>query len=210
MDKTTLYPFSLASKSADYILQLLRPYCDRIHLAGSLRRLRPEVKDIEIVCQPKREMRQSGLFPDITEEVLDRSFVEALATITDHVSWGTVYGRYTRIRTNSKVCPGICLDLFMPQPEDYFRQLAIRTGSADYAHQVIATAWKAKGWVGTAEGLRKAKECRQHQSGTWKCIVPHPTHPPVWQSEGQFFTWLGLEYIDPEFRELHKPINEAL
>lgn len=34
---------------------LLQPCCDRIEIAGSLRRLRSEVHDIEIVTKPKMD-----------------------------------------------------------------------------------------------------------------------------------------------------------
>lgn len=202
------YHYIFAHKAADYILQLLKPHCERIHLAGSIRRIRPLVKDIEIVCLPKKELKQSDLFGD-AETITDRNFTEALATITDIVIVGNVEGRYMKIRTTSKNCPGICLDLFMPQPHDYYRIYAIRTGSAEYAQAYIAAAWKKKGWVGTPDGLRKREECIE-KSSTWHCVATNPTLPPVWDSEAAFFKWLGVEYADPEYRQLHKPINEAL
>ncbi|MBK6938566.1 MAG: hypothetical protein IPH18_18255 [Chitinophagaceae bacterium] len=133
MTDTAQYTCGKANKAASYIIQLLQTRCQRIHLAGSLRRMRPQVKDIEIVCIPKKEVKQSGLFSDIKEEITDRNFIEALATITDAIIRGSAEGRYMQIKTNSKLCPDIYLDLFMPQPEDYYRIYAIRTGSAAYA-----------------------------------------------------------------------------
>lgn len=211
------YPFVKAHKAACYIIDLLRPHCTRIHMAGSLRRMRPEVKDIEIVCQPKTEIKHEGLFQEEVH-IIDRNFTEALATITDIVIKGNVEGRYMQIRTNSKMCPGIYLDLFMPQQSDYFRQYAIRTGSAEYVQHVIAAAWKRKGWAGVKDlGLRKISECdcntietyRGQKIYTLKTEITSPTIPPAWISEWDFYNWLGLEYIDPEQRELHKPINES-
>jgi len=39
-----------AKKIAEKYLNLLKPYCLRAEIAGSIRREKPEVKDIEIVC----------------------------------------------------------------------------------------------------------------------------------------------------------------
>ena len=214
MTEQRTYPFDQAHKVATYILEVLRPWCERIHLAGSLRRMRPEVKDIEIVCEPKREFIQDGLFPENGDWLIVRDFTEGLATITDTVIKGNINGRYMQIKTTSMNCPGIYLDLFMPQPNDYWRQYAIRTGSAEYSHNIIAAAWKRKGWVGVKDiGLRKISECDfkedNHQKKIYhlKSDIENPELPPVWSSEGEFFTWLGLEYKDPEYREFHKPID---
>lgn len=207
-NQETKYSLDKAMKVAEYILKLLQPHCDRIHLAGSIRRLRYKVSDIEIVCQPKKVFEQNGLFPENGEWMISKDFSEALMVITDIVLKGKIGGRMMRIRTTSKICPGIVLDLFMPQPHDYFRIYAIRTGSRDYAHAAIAGGWARKGWVGTEDGLRLKSQCIQTASG-WVCQAEEPTLPPEWKSEGEFFTWLGLEYIDPEQREYHKPVNEA-
>jgi DNA polymerase/3'-5' exonuclease PolX len=217
MSTDNKYPYAGAHKVASYILDLLRPWCERIHLAGSLRRMRPEVKDIEIVCEPKREFVQDGLFADNGDMLIVKDFTEALATITEAVIKGNIDGRYMQIKTTSKICPGIYLDLFMPQPADYWRQYAIRTGSAEYAQVVIASGWKKKGWVGVKDlGLRKISECDYKEDSQkkkhyfLKPDIISPELPPEWKSEGEFFTWLGVEYKDPELREFHNPVNTAL
>lgn len=207
------FPFSKAAQVANYIYSRLSFHCQRIDIAGSIRRLRPDVKDIEIVCIPNQEEKQSDLFGN-KEMITDRAFVEALADITDIVILGNVNGRYMKIRTSSKICPGIHLDLFMPDPADYFRQLAIRTGSADYAHQVLANAWRRKGWVGVhGMGLRREEECFNtgKDKNTWKLYasIEKPTLPPVWGSERELFKWLKLEFIDPQLRDVRKHLNEA-
>jgi len=45
-----------AADIAVKICFILQPNCELIHLAGSIRRRKPEVKDIEIVCSPKVEV----------------------------------------------------------------------------------------------------------------------------------------------------------
>jgi len=203
------YPHDAAARAASYIAKLLMPHCTRLDIAGSIRRIRHMAKDIEIVCEPKKEFEQTGLFADVGEWLVSKDFSEGLALITDEVVLGNVSGRYMKILTNSRLCPGIKLDLFMPQPDDYYRILAIRTGSRDYAERYIASSWKRKGWVGTHDGLRKIDQCTETPSG-WKCTAGKPTLPPVWKSEGEFFTWLGTEYKDPADREIHKSVNESL
>jgi DNA polymerase/3'-5' exonuclease PolX len=180
-------------------------------MAGSIRRQRHQVKDIEIVCQPKRELKKDpSILFDEGKIAISPDFVHALATITDAVIRGNPEGRYMQIKTTSKKCPGIYLDLFMPQPEDYFRQLTIRTGSAEYVHNIIATAWKRKGWVGAGEhGLRKIEDCAEQSDHKWKLLNADAEHPPAWQSEKEFFQWIGLRYTDPQYREFKKTLNEA-
>ena len=93
------------------------------------------------------------------------------------------------------------LDLFIPQPDDYYRQLAIRTGSADYSARVIAYGWRKIGWVGTSDGLRKEEQVEK-RGEQWICSLPEHEviKPPVWASEQDFFNWLKVEYIEPQFR----------
>lgn len=105
----------------------------------------------------------------------------------------------------------------MPHPDDYFRQYAMRTGSAEYSHHVIAAAWSRKGWTGIDDiGLRKRSDCDcKIQSGkkvytlSSRAKRGNCTLPPVWTSEAEFFLWLQVPYIDPEFRELHNHLNKA-
>lgn len=215
----TKFPLAKAYKVANYILELLQPHCQRIHIAGSIRRCAAEVKDIEIVCEPKQQIMYRGIFHDEVYEIA-KEFTAALKTITSTVIKGSVEGRYMQIATTSKNCPGIILDLFMPRPEDYWRQYAIRTGSADYAHYVIAAAWSRKGWVGINGELYKRSECdSKMQSGKRVYTLPKPLSsrakrgnlslPPVWKSEADFFLWLDLPYMDPEHR-IVSISNEAL
>jgi len=214
----TKYPLAKAYKVASYILELLQPHCERIHIAGSIRRMQPQVKDIEIVCEPKKQIVKRDLLGNETYETA-KEFTQALTTITQQKVKGDTTGRYMQVITSSKNCPGIVLDLFMPKPEDYWRQYAIRTGSAEYAHYVIAAAWSRKGWVGINGDLYKRSECQSKMvSGKRVYTIPSPslraqrsklTVPPVWRSEGEFFTWLDLPYMDPEHR-IVSISNEAL
>lgn len=182
-------------------LQLL-PYCTILNIAGSVRRLKPQVKDIEICCVPKQVevagldlFTQSVGYPETHPE-----FIKILTTLGMVVK-GKPTGKYMQIELHQ----GINLDLFMPDDFDYYRQWAIRTGSADYSAKVIAGGWKAKGWCGSDKGLRLISDCQNRASGgkmSWTCINPNAEKPPVWESEEHFFDWLGVQWIKPELRSI--------
>ena len=47
-----MYSLESATQTANRVVELLAPHCERIHIAGSIRRKKETVKDIEVVCQP--------------------------------------------------------------------------------------------------------------------------------------------------------------
>lgn len=185
----------------------LLPYCDRLNIAGSIRRGKSEVHDIEIVCQPKRvKTGQKDLFgEDTTKEEIHGLFVQNVNSL-GKILKGKPDGRMMQIELKTDTFPKtIVLDLFIPQPDDYYRQFAIRTGSADYSAKVIAGGWRKLGWVGTADGLRLEEECvgnKDPNTGKvkWRCIVDNPHLPDQWNSEEDFFKWLGVQYLPPNIR----------
>jgi DNA polymerase/3'-5' exonuclease PolX len=193
-ETTNLVEYSAAKRVADRIIQLLQPHCELIHIAGSVRREKQLVKDIEIVCIPKRT-QQPGLF-DSGTWVVSSAFINNVKNITDVIMKGKFDGRYIQAVLKG----GMKMDLFMPEPVDYYRQLAIRTGSADYSHTVLAMAWQKKGWCGSDKGLRLRSDCVATKTG-WRCVRDGEI-PPVWKSEEEFFSWLGVDCIHPRMRGL--------
>lgn len=191
------------SQKASFVLE---DYCEAgfLWIAGSIRRQAPEVGDIEIVCLPLRQ-RLKDMFGWDEGIWTDPGFGKAVESLGKIVRGGPE-GKYCKV----ELPEGISLDLFMPSKEDFFRILAIRTGSAEYSHKEIASAWRRKGWVGTPEGLRLMKECDEffnEKSGktTWRCRIKNkPTLPPVWKSEEEFFAWLDIPWISPQFREIQR------
>jgi DNA polymerase/3'-5' exonuclease PolX len=195
--------YKKAKALADRIVQLFKPHCEKIDIAGSIRREKEIVKDIEIVCLPKKEFIQTDLFGAGYFRVC-AGFAAALTVIQSKVIKGNPEGRYMQLHIKG----GGVLDLFMPQREDYYRQLAIRTGSADYSAFVLANAWKKKGWCGTHEGLRLQRDCTLNEkTGNWTVVNKNASLPPVWQNEEDFFAWLDVLYIHPKHREVKSSIN---
>jgi len=153
---------SEAKAIAEKYLRLLKPYCSRIEIAGSIRREKPEVKDIEIVAIP-------GDIKSFANEVNKLEKVKGEPT-----------GKYTM-----RVLPeGIKLDLFIANKRNWGLIFAIRTGSADFSHNVLATGWVKKGYHSVNGMLIKdGKEVEVRE-------------------EKDLFDLIGIPYMGPELRNL--------
>lgn len=217
-DLLKLFPHNQAADIAIAVCRMLEPYCSKLNIAGSIRRKMWEVKDIEIVCSPYLAPRKDpnvkpkpvvpSLFGDcdsnaimmVPEKMLPiLPFVDTVMNLGKVIK-GKPEGRYMQILLPQS----IKLDLFIPDPPDYYRQYTIRTGSAEWVAKNIAIGWRKLGWCGTDQGLRLMSEC-EGKKGTdgkvkWKCTTENPTLPPVWVNELDFFKWLGLEWIEPQKR----------
>ena len=121
-----------AKAIADNLVGELRPFCDRIEIAGSIRRRKPEVKDIEIVCIPN-----------------DLEILQFIATVEQ---WQKIKGEATGKYTQRKLPEGINLDLFMANSNNWGLIFAMRTGSAEYSHRTLATTWVKLGYK-SVEGM---------------------------------------------------------
>lgn len=190
---------------AGQVVDALAPHCDIINIAGSCRREKPEVKDIEVVALPKM-VSTPDLFGESDVMARPRAFKDIVLSLGKVIK-GNPYGRY--IQTEMITSEGkINLDLFLPEPEDYYRQFAIRTGSAEWTARFIAGGWVKLGWCGTDQGLRMQNECHGERGPDhkmhWKCIRARSeqTLPPHWKSEEEFFEWLKIGWIPPKYREI--------
>ena len=162
-------PYEKAKEIADNIVALLKPYCDRIEIAGSIRREKAIVGDIEIVAIPKPY--QSGLFED------------GLATVVN--KWQKVKGdlNYGHTKYTQRILPdGIKLDLFFAEPENWGLIFAIRTGSADFSHKVLANGWVKAGYKSQDGYL-------WHGRDKYNC-----------REEIDLFNRIGVPYIEPKDR----------
>ena len=195
-------PYIEAKKIADGLVELLQPHCDELFIAGSIRRKKEIIGDVELVCLPKQiEISEGDLFDVVTTKITDPAFGEAVNSLGKIVK-GKYDGKYMQIELAS----GINLDLFMPSDFDMYRTLAVRTGSADYSFKVIATGWKRIGFCGSDVGLRKISDCEGTKTSDgktkYKCVNPDAELPPHWKSEKEFFDWIKVPYVEPEFRNI--------
>jgi DNA polymerase/3'-5' exonuclease PolX len=186
------------------ICKKLDPFTTFCSIAGSVRREKPEVKDLEIVCLP-RVNEVSDLFGEVLSTERSKGFISEVMQLGIIGKGDPKTGRYCQIMLPD----GINLDLFIPVESDWARQYAIRTGSAEYAHKVLAVAWLRQGWCGTEDGLRLQTESYQKKVGEypdgrdkfkWVCSNPEPTLPPVFNNEMELFSWLQIPWIEPSKR----------
>lgn len=198
LQQNGLFRWCDASKLAVAICYLLQPHCEKINIAGSVSRHVQYVKDIEIVCVPKQQ-KQMDMFGHAYGCIINQQFTKVVNSL-GLILKGKATGRYMQISMDG----GIKLDLFMPQPDDYIRQLVIRTGSAEFVTNNISTAWKKLGWCGTRDGLRLTRECLEQKQADgkskWVCVAKKPSLPPVWQSQEDFFAWLKVPWVKPACR----------
>jgi DNA polymerase/3'-5' exonuclease PolX len=122
-----------AKEIAAGIVAQLAPYCERIEIAGSIRRGRPEVHDIDIVCIP------SG-----------PAFYRALQGVGQPCDNGS---KIHRIALPGQVSQGkqFCADIYIATEATWATLLLIRTGSADH-NKHLCTLARQKGMRLHADG----------------------------------------------------------
>jgi len=153
----------------------LTPYCDRIEIAGSIRRQRKEVHDIELVCIPKNIMIQDSLFGE--SPVRDPAFINSVNSFNQIKGNGE--GKYAQIILDE----GINLDLFITTPEQWGLIFMIRTGSAQFSKRMVT---EIKPYFRVEGGFLL------NRAGM---ILPC-------YEEKDFFKQTGREYLPPELRVL--------
>ena len=106
-------PLAEALDVAANVVSALGPHCQKIDIAGSIRRQSPTIGDVEIVCLPDRSpLESTPLFAG--------GFAQVVGQWPTYK--GTPAGRYTQRLLSC----GLKLDLFMPHPDGYGLILAMR------------------------------------------------------------------------------------
>lgn len=171
-------PLAEARAVADALLAKLRPHVKRAEIAGSVRRRRPLVKDVEIVAEPLDV--PDGLFGETRPGASELR--EIVAT------WGHVSkGGEKYIQIEDVLGSGLNLDLFLvTPPASWAAILAIRTGPADYS-QMLVTRLRGR--------FMRCEQGRVQRSvpGQGWTEVPTPT-------EADFFAACGVAWVPPEER----------
>lgn len=123
-----------AKNTANKYKDLLSEYCDRCEIAGSIRREKSEVKDIELVCIPKSiPIMESSFFSEDVKksELRDMDFIKTVNSF-ERIK-GNAEGKYVQI----KLPEGINLDLFITSKEQWGVIFMIRTGSAEFSKRMV-------------------------------------------------------------------------
>jgi len=155
---------------AEWLVSQLEPGCVRIQIAGSVRRERVEVGDIEIVYVPMVETRPdpADLFgPEISVNLTDERIAvleraNALARRRNR-NGSEMFGQCNKFMVH--VGSGIPVDLFSTQEACWFNYVVCRTGGMKNNLQ-IAKAAQRKGWKWNpyGRGFSKGEKCFQVES----------------------------------------------
>ena len=178
-------PLDYARRWAEAFAEQIRPFCHQVEIAGSIRRGKPDVGDVEVVCEPRvTQVKQSSLFGDdrsVSELVALYARLDGLATAGD-------LGRPTKSGDRYRQYPvpvlGCALDLFIVRPPAQWGViLAIRTGPASFSAELMRRA-KQQGYEVRGGAL-------QRQSDGATCLTP---------DEDDVFDRLGWKWIAPQDR----------
>lgn len=189
-------PLDRAHDVAYGLRLLLEPYCERIEIAGSIRRRRETVKDIELVAVPRMET-VAGMdlwgTPTETDRLMEKLVdlsADGLLTprpvIVHRADGTTETQRRVGQSYQALECRGIPVDLFIVRPPaDWGVIFAIRTGPGDFNERIVTDC---KRWFRRVEGGR-VLHLGQH--------VPCP-------EEEDFFRAVGMDWIPPWERTVDK------
>lgn len=189
------WPWEVAHAVAQEILRALDGSVARSAVAGSLRRRKAYVGDVEILYIPKMVS-----MPDqqsLLRELVDVNMTEV--TISDmerlgflerrkNVKGAEMFGEKNKLMRHVK--SGIPVDLFAATEENWFNYLVCRTGGADN-NVAIASAAQRKGWKWNPYGPGFSREAHQGAYGDVAAAV-HQVH-----SEEEVFKFAGLRYRPP-------------
>jgi DNA polymerase/3'-5' exonuclease PolX len=182
---------------AEKLVDLLIPGCSRIEIAGSLRRKKDDVGDIEIIAIPDmRPVRPTFGMAHVFATTLD-AVLYGLAMDGDEsgimlhaLKGGGKYKQYWVSQDHGYHLLDIKLDLFLVTPPAQWGSIfMIRTGPADFSKWMV-TPRSHGGALPDGYDHQKGSAVRTSDGQ----IIPMP-------EEIDYFNFCGLPYIEPENRQ---------
>lgn len=156
----------------------LQPYCEKLNIAGSVRRKKDNVKDLEIVCQPIKEVQKDMFGYPVGQQPL-AGFTNTLRSFGE-VLKGHSNGKYMQIKLHE----GINLDIFMADKVNYGNIFLIRTGDWEFSKYFMGRILKLYGYCSEDGFVKKDKK-----------VIFTP-------DEETIFKLVGIPFIKPEDRTL--------
>jgi DNA polymerase/3'-5' exonuclease PolX len=186
MTEKVRYPAKAARAVAEQLVELLRPACvpNLIEIAGSLRRRRPTVGDVEIVYVSAIGRYRADLFRD-------EGFYLADVVIADMERLGILKRRLNKKQQETfgelnklmiHVDTGIPVDLFAAKEPAWWNYLVCRTGGASSNARLAARARElGLMWNPYEVGFTRSSDDE---------VIPVTCEADVWRI-------LGLKYQEP-------------
>jgi DNA polymerase/3'-5' exonuclease PolX len=129
-------PLEYAREMAEALVELLAPACERVEIAGSVRRQKAKPNDIEIVAVPKLTGRGRNLCDLACEDLLRAGQLEKRPDSRGRHCWGTGIKRAIFYQ-GSDYAP---VDLFqVVEPRQWGVIYAIRTGPGDFNRLLVTS-----------------------------------------------------------------------
>jgi DNA polymerase/3'-5' exonuclease PolX len=202
---TERVPVSEAMGIAEQLIAYLEPACERIVIAGSIRRGLPTVGDIELVAVPRlRETVERDMFgevaatrkTDLLDERLDHLLRAGLVAKRTRSDGKTFWGPKAKYLTFE----GMNVDLFTPEAQRFGLILMIRTGPAVYSHQLVTEKGKqfVTGYQPNGRPIMRYGLLPSHlrvQEG-WLTSKVSGIRIPT-PEERDFYDYTRLPYLDP-------------
>jgi DNA polymerase/3'-5' exonuclease PolX len=189
------WPWEVAHAVAQEILRSLDGFVARSQIAGSLRRKKARVGDVEILYIPKISLVKdpSSLFGELVEVSMTDATLQALEALgilakRKNVKGAEMFGEKNKLMVHVK--SGIPVDLFAATEENWFNYLVCRTGGAEN-NVAIASAAQRKGWKWNPYGAGFSREAHEGPYGP----VAAAAHQV--KSEEEVFKFVGLPYRPP-------------
>lgn len=167
-----------ARRCADRLVEWLAPHCERVVIAGSVRRGKPEVADLDLVVIPKFEVERDIFGTEIASR--NSTWREIDRRITEE--------KWRVDRAGAEIvtfhAADVQVDVFWASHENWGTVLMCRTGSKD--HNIWLANWAMA------------------RGGKWHPNVGlYHQHRKTAQTEEAIYEALGLPFIAPERREIH-------
>ena len=201
----TRMPAREAARVAASFIARIADVCERVEIAGSLRRRASTVGDIEIVAVPQMD-QVKGV--DMFGEVVATHAVDRLGERIDSLIGDGIVakrpladgtfrygGRHKRLTFDSAP-----IDLFICDRERWGVIFCIRTGPYQYSHQLVTERGKVVK-VGTAPDGRPLTRigllpAHLRCQGGWLCSRVSGQRI-VTPEEADFYEAIGLPYVEP-------------
>jgi len=170
---------SEASSIASSVLKYIQPALTKGEVAGSIRRHKEIVGDVEIVAMSDNRELLVKLLADVGQHI--KPGVPGL------VPWAPkVDAKYFRVRLNE----GMNLDLFMASPENWGGLLLMRTGSG--------AGLDGNSFNGFTPGIFSRWKKLSGGGRMTNCMPTMPTGEQLWIPEEQdFFDLLEMDFVPP-------------
>jgi hypothetical protein len=193
-------PLAEGRDLAGELVALLESTCERIEIAGSIRRERELVGDIELLAIP-RITAEADMFGNVVPDRWTNDLDDLCAKLrgdgvladrpdkNGRPAWGS---RYKRARYK-----GVALDLFsVIAPATWGVLFMIRTGPADFSHVLVTSQVEripALGCYGRLPTWAKVEGGALRYAKTGE-----PFEMPT---EHRFFDRIGVEWVEPRDRD---------